>query len=320
MSIPVLCPKCQEFSQIPALARGQTVLCPFCNHSFRAESSTFEIPTVYPKPTKVTDDFDYRIHDQVDPTGPKNVLFGLALLPFIIPLLWILGPTITGKEAIFTFTLPMAIAISSTGLCMGIVLAAEWTFATRVKGILAIVLVMHFCSGFLYFLKTEWVELIRKELGRANEDRWIRFVSKDRKFAARVPSPMREGPAVLLDGIPMEVYQTSDVEDPATYIVAHGRQPVELNEQPDQKFFDEMRDKATAASGGTLVSETEARLPGYPGREMVFQLAERNTRRIIRVYRIERTVLATAVEGAFLTHDAGDVKIFFDHIEWNPRK
>ncbi len=320
MPVAVRCSECQQLSRVPDSAIGFEVACPHCRERFPAEPVELDVPMVYPaKPGVADDDFDgYPGNDEVR-GGPKNVLFGLALLPFVIPLLWILGPTLTGKEAIFTFTLPMAIAIASTGLCMGIVLAADWSFATRVKGILAIVVVMHFAAGLLYFLKTEWVEEIRKQIGRANEERWIRFVSPDRKFAARVPSKMREDDGKWIADWTLKAYRTDAPEDPATFAIAHGRQPAELNEQPDEKFFAAVQEKATEASGGTLVSEPkEARLRGHAGREYIFQMADRNTRRIVRVYRIERFAFVAAVEGAFLTADAGDVKTFFDHLEWNP--
>jgi hypothetical protein len=321
MSVAVRCPQCGQFSRVAESSIDREVACPGCRERFLAEPAELEVPTVYPSQRRPDeDDFGNDLDASAEHKGPANVLFGLALLPFVIPLLWILGPTLTGKEAIFTFTLPMAIAIASTGLCLGMVLAEDWSFGTRVKGILAVVLLMHFIAGMLYFLKTEWVESVRKMMGRANEDRWVRFVAPDKKFAARVPSLMREDDGSPIADWTLKTFRTDAPQDPAIFTIAHGRQPAELNEQPDEKFFDAARTKAMQAAGGTLASEKEARLPGRPGREFVFQLADKNTRRIVRVYRIERFAFVAAVEGAFLTPDAGDVKTFFDHLEWNPGK
>lgn len=318
MSVAVRCPNCGQFSRVADSALHREVACPSCRERFVAESEEPEVPTVFPSTRGEWDDIP---DDPGERKGPANVLFGLALLPFVIPLLWILGPTLTGKEAIFTFALPMAIALASTGLCLGMVLVEDWSFGTRVKAILALVLVMHFFAGMLYFLKAEWVESLRKMVGRANEDRWIRFVAPDRKFAARVPGRMKEEDGSPIADWALKTFRTDAPEDTAIFTIAHGRQPAELNEQPDDKFFEAAKVKATEASGGTLVSERrEVRLPGRPGREFVFQMAEKNTRRIVRVYRIERFAFVAAVEGAFLTPDAGDVKTFFDHLEWNPGK
>lgn len=325
MPIAVRCTRCLEFSRVPDTAIGSDVVCPSCREQFPAVPVPLNVPTVYPASYTATrpntdSEFDGYPLDQDDPGGPKNVLFGLALLPFIIPLLWILGPTLTGKDPIFTFALPMAIATAATGLCLGIVVAAEWSFGTRVKGILSIVLIMHFSAGCLYFLKTEWVESLRKQIGRANEERWIRFQAPDGKFAARVPSLMYERDATLIAGWTLKLYRTESPRDPAMFLIAHGRSPAALNEQPDTEFFRAARDQAIVAAGGTLVSEREVRMPGRAGREFVIQMADRSTRRIVRVFRIERLAFVAAVEGAFLTTDAGDVKTFFDHLEWNPGK
>jgi hypothetical protein len=322
MSVAVRCPNCGQFSRVAESALDREVACPSCRERFVAEPVELEVPIVYPSRGR-SDDIEPGGDSEAaaEHKGPANVLFGLALLPFVIPLLWILGPTLTGKEAIFTFTLPMAIAIASTGLCLGMVLAEDWSFGTRVKGILAIVLLMHFFAGMLYFLKTEWVESIRKMIGRANEDRWVRYVSPDKKFAARVPSQMREDDGSPLADWTLKTFRTDAPQDPALFTIAHGRQPADLNEQPDEKFFEAAKAKAMEAAGGTLLSDPrEVRLPGRPGREFVFQMADKNTRRIVRVFRIERFAFVATVEGAFLTPDAGDVKTFFDHLEWNPGK
>lgn len=189
------------------------------------------------------------------------------------------------------------------------------------KGILAIVVVMHFFAGLLYFLKTEWVEAMRRFAGRANEDRWVIYEPPDRKFSAKVPSAMREDDGQLIADWALKTYRTDGANDPATFTVAHGRQPKELNEQPDDQFFASAKEKAIEAAAGTLVAEKKVRLQGgRPGYEYVFQLANKGPRRIVHVYRIERFAFVAAVEGAFLTPDAGDVKLFFDHLKWNPGK
>ena len=71
---------------------------------------------------------------------------------------------------------------------------------------------------------------------------------------------------------------------------------------------------------GTLVSESKPRLSGNAGREFVFALPDKNNKRIVRVFRIERFALVAAVEGVFLTPDTADVKEFFNRLKWTPKR
>ena len=330
MQEAVRCPYCDELSRVPASAIGQSVACPNCRRPFAATVEELpeppptrrNVPVVYPakKPIPVVHPApgwdEYEIPEEAEPLhGSRSVLFGLALLPFVIPLLWILGPLITGKEAIFTFALPMAIAVSSSGLCLGIVLAADWSFATRLKGILSIVFVMHFLAAFLYFLKPEWVEAVRKQFGKGPDQSWQTFTPPDKKYAVRVPGEMQEDDQPLVKGWALKGFRTDGQNEPATYFVAFGYQPKELDNQKDETFFDEAKAKALDAVNATLTAEKEVRLPGYPGREYVFTLPDKNSKRIVRIFRKERFAFVAAVEDAFLTPDARDVRYFFDHID-----
>jgi hypothetical protein len=322
----VRCPYCDELSRVPDAAVGQYVACPNCRRPFSAvpepvaeEVPRRDVPTVYPpkkRPVLADDDFD----TEAD-AGGKSVLFGLALLPFVIPLLWILGPTLTGKEAIFTFALPMAIAVSSAALCLGVVLAADWSFATKVKSILAIVFVMHFLAALLYFMKAEWVEALRKRVGRNADQVWQPFAPPDGKYKAAVPTAMQKDEGELIAGCKLEAFRSADRADLATYFLAHGRQPADVTNEPDdEKFFAAVKAKAMEAANGTAAAEPEKkRLSGHPGREFVFVLPDRNTKRIVRVFRIggaQGLVFVAAVEGVFLTPDTADVKEFFNRLAW----
>ncbi len=335
MEEAVRCPSCDELSRVPASAVGQYVSCPNCRRPFIAAveelppepPSRRNVPTVYlakkspplVHPAPGWDDYAPAAEEPLH--GPKSVLFGLALLPFVIPLLWILGPLLTGKEAIFTFALPMAIAASSAGLCLGVVLAADWSFATRLKAILAIVFVMHFLAAFLYFLKPEWVEAFRNQIGKGPDQTWQKFTPPDKRYTLRVPGEMKDDDQPIVPGWDLKGFRTESKDDPATYLVAFGRQPAELNNADDPKFFEEVKAKALEAVNATLTGEPKAvRLAGYAGREYVLTLPDKNTKRIIRIFRKERFAFVAAVEDTFLTPDARDVKYFFDHIDLKPQK
>lgn len=324
------CPHCDELSRVPASAIGQYVACPHCRQPFNAEPADLpeepppssrkrNVPVVHPP--KKPDPVPEWQESEAEPTsGPKNVLFGLALLPFVIPLLWILGPTLTGKEAIFTFALPMAIAISSAGLCFGIVLAADWSFATRVKAILAIVFVMHFLAALLYFMKAEWVEAIRKEIGRGRDAPSRQFSPQNENYTVRVPAEMQDNEQPLVTGWDLKGYRSVDRHGPPTYFVARGRQPAELNNEKDEKFFAEATAKVVEAVQGTIISDDPVRNSGYPGRQLALMLPDKNTKRIVQIFRVERFAFVAAMEDSFLTPDAPDVKYFFKNIDLTPKK
>lgn len=319
------CPHCDELSRVPASAIGQYVACPHCRRPFLPEEAELpapaaspprrDVPVVHPPRKKAAAEPGWHESDAEPAGGPTNVLFGLALLPFVIPLLWILGPTLTGKEAVFTFALPMAIALSAAGLCFGIVLAADWSFATRVKSILAIVFVMHFLAALLYFMKAEWVEAIRKEMARGRDAPARQFSPPDKKYTVRVPGEMREDDQQLLKGWALKGFRSADRHDGPTYLVAYGRPPADLNDAKDETFFADARAKALEAIDGALVSERDVRLPNCPGREFVMTLPDKNTKRVLQIFRNQRFALVAAVEGSFITPDASDVTAFFKSLD-----
>lgn len=327
MQEAVRCPYCDELSRVPAAAIGQYVSCPNCRRPFAAVAEELPpdpparrpVPTVYPakKPVPVVHPApgwdEYDVSEPAPHKGPRSVLYGLALLPFVIPLLWELGPVVAGKEAIFTRALPMAIAVSSAGLCLGVVLAADWSFATRVKAIVSIVFVMHFLAAFLYFLKPEWVEVLRRQVAKGRDQGWQTFTPPDHKYTVRVPGDLHADDRPLLKEWTLTGYRSDGQDMQAAYFVAYGRQPKELDNQPEEKFFEAA--KKAAEAGGTVTAEKDVRLAGGPGREFVLALPDKHTRRVVRVYRHGQSAFVAAVEDAFLTPDARDVKYFFDHLE-----
>jgi hypothetical protein len=324
MNIAVRCHHCDELSRVPESALGRYVSCPRCARPFSANPESVptvsprEVPTVYP-PSHAHADYPDP-HDT--PESHRSFLFGLAMLPLLIPIFWLLGPLLTGKPAIFTYALPCAIGLSAVGLCLGAVFAADWTFGTRVKSIFAIFFVASFSASFLYFLKTEWVEEFRRRTSNGNDEFWVDFEPPDHKYKVRVPgSGMKADATPLLEGWELTGYRSTGARLLQTFYVAHGRVPDDLKNSPPEKFFDEVRARLLLASRGVLVDEPKAvRYPPYPGYEYVIAMPDRASKRIVRVVRIERFVFVAAVEGAFLPPDARVVRKYFDTIKLNTGK
>lgn len=319
MNTAVRCPHCDGLSRVPETAIGRGVACPLCSRPFTAnpvelaQSPARTIPVVYP----------IRHIDPDAPmpnSGPKSMLVGLALLPFGVPLLWLLGPLLSGKESFFTFALPVAIAVGFSGLCLGVVLSADWKFSTRIKGIFALLLVGYFLAGSLYFLKIEWIESIRKGFGQGN-DNWMKFSPPDKSYAAQVPVEMKADGAELIAGWKLRTFRSAGaVANADIYFLADGPPPDTLKGATDDRFFDEVKKGLTAATNGTLVSEKPASQQNHVCREYVISLADRASTRSVRVYRVRERIFVTAVEGAFLPPDSRDVQKFFVMFYITPSK
>jgi hypothetical protein len=337
MNEAVCCPHCDEFSRVPASAIGYSVVCPNCEKSFTAipesapdlprqsrretrRESSREVPVVFAsKRITEPEPFD----EPESPHGQRSVLIGLALLPMLIPILWLLGPMLTGKQAIFTYVLPCAIAASAIGVSLGVVFAADWSYGLRIRGILAIFLLAGFSASFLYFLKTEWVEAVRRQGNVLNEDFWVTFQPPDQKYKVSVPArlTMLEDPDAILDGWELKGYRSDRRQGGEQYFVAHGLPPDKVNGASNEKFFREVLDRSQAAIRGELIADPkDVGRKSYAAREFVFLLPDRATKRIVQVFRVERFVFVAAIEGAFLPTDARFVKKFFNEINPTPTK
>ena len=90
-----------------------------------------------------------------------SVLVGLALLPFAIPLLWLVAPLITGQEAALSLAVPISLAVAASALCLGVVYTIDWTATTRIKGVLMLVGLAYLSSAGLYFLKKDMMDRVQ---------------------------------------------------------------------------------------------------------------------------------------------------------------
>lgn len=337
MNVVVRCHHCDGLSRVPESAVAHTVQCPLCARTFTANPegsaptvrsakpvprpiarpAKAPIPTVYPARLlgasgQLRTPTDADLHDPDAPkTGPTSVLIGLALLPFGIPLFWLLAPILTGKETIFSFGLPIAIAVGISGVCLGVVFTRDWSFSTKLKGTAALLLVAYFVAGFLYFLKTEWVIALRKDL-MGNTSQWISFSGEQKAYTVMMPSYPQPDREELLAGWPLQLYRAADRSAHSeTYIVGHGEALATARGQPDDAFFASAKQSVVATTKGTLDTDKPIMQQGYDGREFVFTLADRASTRTVRIYRVGEQAFVVAIEGAFLPADSTELKKFF---------
>jgi hypothetical protein len=342
----VRCPSCRNLSRVGADALGRLVACPHCDRPFTATPDGELSPPAPALPSKggrrerqpivrrarpapvvatPADDSAALGLDGHAHHGPAPGLVGLVLLPLGIPLLWLVGPALTGVEPIFSFAAPVALAVGLCGLGLGVTYAHGWAPATRVKAVLALVMVGYFTGGFLYFLKKEWAEAVRRHVG-PGDLKWKEFKPPHDPKAYKVNLPGKwarsEGDG-LMPGWGLTAYRCAQDQDAldVAYEVAHGTPPAEVAGPAlaDDVWFTRAREAVCRGCGGEVAREREVGNPARPGREYVVALADGATNRIVRVYRAGDRAFYLCVEGAFVPDDARYVEKFFKSFLIEPR-
>jgi len=284
------------------MAVGKYAICPACRTEFLVRPPAVvdaprEIPTVFP------------VQIRTEPAA--GLLYGLALTAFLVPLAWLLLKALGLKPPVFTLGLPLALALAAAGLGLGVALAKDWSFGFRVKAILMLLALAWGLAATFYFLKPEWVEAVRRDLGLP-AGVWQEFRPPAAPYTVQMPGRPRPDDDELIQGWTLETYRSADKNDASfSFTVAHGRPAADLG---DDAFFIAAKLGATAAANGTLLEEKPVVLQRQPGREYVFKLADQATNRFVRVYRLGTRVVVAMAEGPFLPHDAKEVKYFFNSL------
>jgi hypothetical protein len=245
--------------------------------------------------------------------GPTSALIGLALLPLGVPILWVAARLLTGVEPVFSFALPVAVALGVAGMCLGVAFTEDWTYPTKVKGVLMLVLLGYAAAAFLYFVQKDWLEAARKRISR--DVRWQEFKSDDGVFQVQLPGKARPAPAA--EPVPdwkLRVFECADPKQRSTdvYVVAYGPPPDGVVNLDDDAFFTAAKAAISRAAGGVEPTERAITQQGHPGREFALALADNVTNRTVRVVRAGKRAFYLAAEGVALPADAPDVKKFFD--------
>jgi hypothetical protein len=363
----VRCPTCRGESQVDPAALGLTVLCPRCDATFMAIEEAEVVaptrpnrnPTTPPasersrarrRPSRRPPEPGYeryepdreleparepqqpaeQDHDphRFPPGGlPVSVLIGLALLPFAIPVLWLVGPAIIGEAPVLSIATPMALAVSASVLCLAVIYTIDWTPSTRVKGVLMLVSLAYFAAVSLYFLKKEMVEQIQKITGTSDGINWQGFSppnSKNGDYAVNMPSrppkAIKEQPILSLV---LTCYQSSHQAPLGgrhyVFVVGSSEKLVKnpnLNgtELGTDAWYDEIERETVARSGGTLVPDTSHSVlqqDRFKGREL--QIALGGDRfRVVRIFLIKGHVYYLSAEGNDVHEGEVPALRFFD--------
>src|SRR5262245_51918572 len=174
MPHPVRCPICRGVTKIESRAAGESITCPRCESPFRA------VPEARVRATLASVAAD---GTEIGPADrPTSFFLGLTLLPFGLPFVWVLASLVINAEPIFSVLVAVAVAACAAGLGLGVALTRDWSSGTRVKVILALGLLTYGTGGLFFFVKKDWVEVLRKQLGRGE---WKEFKSPDKSFRFR---------------------------------------------------------------------------------------------------------------------------------------
>ena len=344
MSVVVRCPNCRGASQVAPEAVGLLVVCPNCNDPFLAIE---EAPAVAPPPPRSSarpvsrGEFRNRAappprrrksaepvepHDPPHAVGlPVSVLVGLALLPFAIPLLWMIAPLMMGQEAVLSLAAPTALAVAASALCLAVVYTVDWSPATRIKGVLMLVGLAYFTGLSLFYLKKDMVDRVKGFFG-ADRDRWVEYSPPDRGYRVRLPvrpEPARDQP---LAGFTLSCQRATEktFAGQSMFVVGHGPDPKPDLPADGEQWFNEVDRLIQANTRGAAVKvEAVTHQDEFPGRqwEMEFRKPGGATVRIVQVYRMKGTVYYLAAEGPNLSAEEGAGLTFFESFLANvPKK
>jgi hypothetical protein len=244
---------------------------------------------------------------------PVSVLVGLALLPFGIPLLWIVMPMVTGQDAALSVAVPIALAVAASALCLGVVKTIDWTATTRIKGVLMLVGLAYLSAAGLYFLKKDLMDKVQGFFGPTNEWVWktldkdsrIKMPSNAEKCEEQPLGPGVLGPNVKLVGL--QATHDSDLRGGTyKYCALSGvlGAPVAKPDEWFDKIGDELKRK------GRLLQKHTVTHRGHPGYEWEFEISE-DMIRIVQVFVINARVYYLSAEGPRLARDDALADTFF---------
>ena len=309
------CPRCDDVRRgrgnrpfaAPRPSRNPTLPAPAESKSrsrrSRSESSRRRDREREPKSAPEPDHDPHR-----NPPGslPASVLIGLALLPFAIPILWLIAPAVVGAEAMLSIATPIALALSASVLCLAVIYTVDWTPTTRVKGVLMLVGLAYFAAMGLYFLKKDLVERVQQATGLEERIDWREL--KKGNYEVQMPSPVQP---VAEKDIPLKslklecwtathnsqhvgwhVFVVGSVELAA---VAKGKRWNNADEARvgTDAWFKDIAEEIVKWSGGQLRGDP-IKIESMQGREL--EIERKESIRLVRFYLIRGSVYYLSAE------------------------
>ncbi len=322
------CPCCGGAVLMPP-RRGETVGCPHCQREFaRSAARRWSGPLVATprgeEPWWAAAEAEWSSPEPSEslPAAaglPMSVVIGLALLPFGVPICWLIGPPLLGQMPAVSLAVPLALAAGMSVLCLSVIYTVDWSAGTRLKGVGILVALAYFIGLTLYFTKKETLERLYR-LGREAE--WEEFrAPQGPAYSVRVPfKPQPLGPRrlALAD---LVLYESRDPLDVwigrgIHYQMGAGDPlPRRAAQDPDpgsDAWFDQARQTVLRDSSGDLVLEFRGiRYGPFPGRQWEIQLPDPQQRQVVRLFVIRGKVYYLSVQGQQIAPEHQEVHRFF---------
>jgi hypothetical protein len=237
-------------------------------------------------------------------------------LPFLIPILWLIAPALTGQEPVLSLASALALAVSTSVLCLAVIYTVDWRPSTRVRGVLLLVVLSYVTGVALYFMKKEWVDGVRKFFGVQLP--WVEWQPPAGGYRVLFPAhPMPfQGPQPLGTVVALSCHQArSDRFGRATFVAgsSHPRAQVRPGDPPlgtDAWFQVAIAALAAQAQAAGVKSEAVKYDDKFPGRQLDVTLANGHAR-IVRIFVVKERVYYLAVEGQGVRAEDEEVERFF---------
>jgi hypothetical protein len=316
------CAVCGEGWLVERWKLSRSLSCPHCGSTYRrAEVARSSGPAgVSPSQVSTTggdifpkDDWD--LHEaEVSPAGglPATVIIGLALLPYGVPIFWLLGPILTGTVPPVSIATPLALAVSTSILCLSVIYTVDWSAETRLKGVFILILLSYFGGITLFFTEKATLERLYR-LGKKTE--WQEFEpDKGPLYRLKVPASPEEIPDQPLKLAEMQCYQARVPQDLLgwrIYVMAAGT-PKPHPEVPGTPGWFEAAQKTLLEDGQKVLKRQFQANNGFlKGYEWEIELVGTDRMRVILVYVGQGKVYYLAVEGERIDAQHPDVQRFF---------
>lgn len=341
MSAAVIqCPSCEQPSRVPTSALGLVVACPGCHHQFVAvDVNAAPLPTVrrvVRSASRLADDIPVvrptrhsarrpapEAPDDIPTVHPPQATGGpiaLALLPVGVPLLWLILTLAVGPSE-FSFMAPVAIALGTVGLGMGLAFIRRWSVPLRMRLLVALTVLGYAAAALFYFATPSWLEQVR-EVAAVWGLSWREFhPPEDRSFRLIVPGEPTETACPVADW-KLTSRQFVDPKNAVDlYVVAYGDAPTGLgkwsSKTDKEAWFNAARDKLTESCSGTLAEERLVSVANCEAREYVLDMTG-GKRRVVRLVRYDKRLVYLAVEGQYLSAERHDVQQYLRSFKLTP--
>lgn len=315
------CAVCGEGWLVERRKLGRSLSCPHCGSAYRSvrvdrATGAADVSPSYSSPplAETVADSEGLEEVGVSPAGglPASVIIGLALLPYGVPIFWILGPFLTGTVPPVSIVTPIALAVSTSILCLSVIYTVDWSAETRLKGVFILILLSYFVGLTLYFTKKDTLERLYR-LGKEIE--WHEFQpDKGPVYRIKVPVPPQEILEQPLQLAELHCYQARVPQDLfgwQIYVVGAGT-PKPHEEFPGTPgWFDAVRKTLLKDGKKNLKGQFQMNNGFLKGCKWEIELVDTGRMRVILVYVGRGKVYYLAVEGEQVNVHHPDVNRFF---------